>query len=62
MKKYKINFKILIPIILLSIISITTIYSAMTYTSSSMGIVVLKQSSWYIMGWTLEVILFKIKN
>lgn len=62
MKKYKINFKILIPIILLSIISITTIYSAMTYTSSSMGNLVLKQSFWYIIGWILVIILFKIKN
>lgn len=62
MKKYKINFKILIPIILLSIISITTIYSAMTYTSSSMGNLVLKQSFWYIIGWILVIILIKIKN
>ncbi|MBQ8535083.1 MAG: FtsW/RodA/SpoVE family cell cycle protein [Bacilli bacterium] len=62
MKKYKINFKILIPIILLSIISITTIYSAMTYTSSSMGNLVLKQSFWYIIGWILVIILVKIKN
>lgn len=62
MKKYKINFKILIPIILLSIISITTIYSAMTYTSSSMGNLVLKQTFWYIIGWILVIILVKIKN
>lgn len=62
MKKYKINFKILIPIILLSIISITTIYSAMTYTSSSMGNLVLKQTFWYIIGWILVIILVKLKN
>ena len=62
MKKYKINFKILIPIILLSIISITTIYSAMTYTSSPMGNLALKQSFWHIIGWILVIILFKIKN
>ena len=62
MKKFKINFKILIPIILLSIISITTIYSAMTYTSSSLGNLVLKQSFWYIIGWILVIILVKLKN
>ena len=62
MKKFKINFKILIPIILLSIISITTIYSAMTYTSSSLGNLVLKQIFWYIIGWILVIILVKLKN
>lgn len=62
MRKFKINFKILIPIILLSIISITTIYSAMTYTSSSLGNLVLKQSFWYIIGWILVIILVKLKN
>ena len=62
MKKFKINYKILIPIILLSIISITTIYSAMTYTSSSLGNLVLKQSFWYIIGWILVIVLVKLKN
>lgn len=62
MKKFKINYKILIPIILLSIISITTIYSAMTYTSSSLGNLVLKQTFWYIIGWILVIILIKLKN
>lgn len=62
MKKFKINYKILIPIILLSIISITTIYSAMTYTSSSLGNLVLKQTFWYIIGWVLVIILVKLKN
>ena len=62
MKKFKINYKILIPIILLSIISITTIYSAMTYTSSSLGNLVLKQTFWYIIGWILVIILVKLKN
>lgn len=62
MKKFKINYKILIPVILLSIISITTIYSAMTYTSSSLGNLVLKQTFWYIIGWILVIILIKLKN
>ena len=62
MSKYKINYKILIPIILLSIISIITIYSSMTYTSPSLGNLALKQAMWYIVGWILVVILIKLKN
>ena len=62
MNKSKINFRILIPIILLSIVSIATINSAMTYTSSSLGNLVLKQSFWYLIGWILVIILVKLKN
>ena len=62
MSKYKINYKILIPIILLSIISIITIYSSMTYTSPSLGNLALKQAMWYIVGWILVVILIRLKN
>ena len=62
MKKFKINFRILIPIILLSIISIITINSAMTYTSQAMGNLVLKQLFWYLIGWFLVIILVKLKN
>ena len=62
MNKSKINFRILIPIILLSIISIATINSAMTYTSSSLGNLVLKQSFWYFIGWILVIFLVKLKN
>ena len=62
MRKFKINFRILIPIILLSIISIITINSAMTYTSQAMGNLVLKQLFWYLIGWFLVIILVKLKN
>ena len=62
MEKYKINLKILIPIILLSIISIITIYSALTYTSSSLGNLALKQAIWYLIGWVLVIILVRLKN
>ena len=58
----KINFKILIPVLLLSIISIITIYSSMTYTSSSFGNLALKQGVWYIIGWILVIIVMKLKN
>ena len=60
--KYKINYKILIPIILLSIISIITIYSSMTYTSPSLGNLALKQAIWYGVGWILVIILIKLGN
>ncbi len=60
--KSKVNFRILIPIILLSIISIITIYSALTYTSSSLGNLALKQAIWYLIGWILVGVLFRLKN
>ena len=62
MIKNKINYRILIPIILLSIISIITIYSALTYTSKSLGNLALKQALWYGVGWILVIILMKLKN
>ena len=62
MEKFKFNFKILIPIILLSIISIITIYSALTYTSPTLGNLALKQAIWYVIGWILVIILIKYKN
>ena len=62
MKKYNINLQILIPIILLSIISIITIHSALTYTSASLGNLALKQAVWYGIGWLLVIIIIKLKN
>ncbi len=53
---------ILIPVFILSIISVITIYSALTYTSSSLGNLALKQGIWYILGWVLVFILVKLKN
>ena len=58
----KINYHIFIPIVLLSLISIVTISSALTYTSSSLGNLALKQAIWYIIGWGLVIILMKYKN
>ena len=60
--KYKINYKILIPIIILAIISIITIYSALTYTSKSLGNLALKQTIWYGVGFLLVYVLIKLKN
>lgn len=62
MTKYKLNLKILIPIFLLAVISIVTIYSAKTYTSSTLGNLALKQILWYFVGGVLVVILLRLKN
>lgn len=62
MSKYKINLKIVVPIVLMAIISIITIYSALTYTSKALGNLALKQGIWYVVGIVLVVILLKLKN
>lgn len=51
--KYKIELGIIIPLILLAIISITTIYSASNIIPSSMGNILLKQAIWYIAGFAI---------
>ena len=58
----KLNLKILIPICLLAIISIITIYSASTYTSKSLGNLALKQTMWYIIGIGLVFFIIRMKN
>ncbi len=61
-KKNKIDLTIVIPVILFAIISISTIYSAMTYSSSDLGNIALKQGIWYLVGVVVIIILFKLKN
>lgn len=58
----KLNLRIVIPVILLAIISIITIYSAAIYTSKSMGNLTLKQSVWYLVGTILILIILRLKN
>ena len=58
----KINLKVLIPICLLALISIITIYCAANYTSKSLGNLALKQTLWYIVGIGLVVLLMRLKN
>lgn len=60
--KNKINVRIIIPILLLSIISIITIYSAATYTSASLGNLALKQTIWYLVGIVLVILILRVKN
>lgn len=62
MSKYKINLKIVIPVILMAIISIITIYSALTYTSKTLGNLALKQAIWYFVGSILVFIIIKLGN
>ncbi len=62
MTKFKINLKILVPIIMLAIISILTIYSAAAYTSRSLGNLTVKQTIWYAVGFLLVFMLVKLKN
>ena len=58
----KLNYNIFIPIVLLSLISIITISSALTYSSPNLGNLALKQAVWYIIGWGLVLVLMKYKN
>lgn len=60
--KYKINYRIILPILLLAIISIISIYSASIYTSKELGNLALKQSFWYLIGTILVFIIIKFKN
>lgn len=62
MSKFKINFRIVIPIALMAIISIISIYSALTYTSKSLGNLALKQAIWYMVGVGLVFVLVKLGN
>ena len=59
---YKLNYKIIIPIILLSIISIISIYSASIYTSPTLGNLALKQTIWYLIGIGVVVLIYKLGN
>lgn len=61
-KNKKINLSIVLPILILAIVSIVTIYSASTYISKDMGNLALKQTIWYLVGIVLVVILIKLKN
>lgn len=61
-KNKRINLSIILPICILAVVSIITIYSASTYISSSMGNLAVKQSIWYLVGIILVVLLVKLKN
>ena len=60
--KYKIDFKIIVPVFILAIISIISIYSASIYTSKELGNLALKQCFWYAIGFILVILLVRFKN
>ena len=60
--KYRIDFKIIVPVFILAIISIISIYSASIYTSKELGNLALKQCFWYAIGFILVILLVKFKN
>ncbi|MBQ6135599.1 MAG: FtsW/RodA/SpoVE family cell cycle protein [Bacilli bacterium] len=59
---HKVHFRIFLSVVLLSIISIVSISSALTYTSASLGNLALKQAMWYVVGWIVVVIIARLKN
>lgn len=61
-RKKKLDVSILFFVIIFAIISIVTINSALTYLSSDVGNLALKQCIWYLVGFLLVFIIFKLKN
>ena len=61
-KRKKIDLNILIPLLIFFMISLLCIKSAASYTSSSLGNLVVKQAIWYIIGIILVIGIFKINN
>jgi rod shape determining protein RodA len=52
--KYKVEYGILIPLILLFIISVISIYGASNITQDNVGNVFLKQIMWYVLGFGIS--------
>lgn len=61
-KKFKINYSILICLLIFMVISIISIYSAMTYMPNYLGNLAIKQFIWYILGFILVLAIIKISN
>ena len=61
-KKFKINYSILICLLIFMVISIISIYSAMTYMPNYLGNLAFKQFIWYILGFILVLAIIKISN
>ena len=61
-KQARVNLKILIPIITFMIVSIIAIYSSQSLLSSSYNNLYIKQSLWYIIGFVLIIIIYKMDN
>ena len=61
-KKNKIDFSILGFVLMLFLISVININSALTYLPKDVGNLALKQIIWYLAGFILILIIFKVKN
>lgn len=62
LKKYKFDKLIIAYIFIFFIISILSIYSALTYLSPTLGNLALKQAFWYLIGTIIIFIVIKLKN
>lgn len=60
--RFKIDKLILIPLIIFSILSIITIYSAQSLLPSSMSYLALKQGIWYIVGFIIMFLIISLGN
>lgn len=60
LRKFKLNKSLIICIFIFMIISIVTIYSAMTYLPDYLGDLAFKQFMWYLVGFLMIIIVNKI--
>lgn len=60
LKKFKLNKSLIICVFIFMIISIVTIYSAMTYLPDYLGNLAFKQFMWYLVGFFMIIIVNKI--
>ena len=60
-KKIKIDKTLLFCMLIFTIVSLISIYSASMYLSKTLGNLVLKQSLWYLVGFFLIFLVFKFK-
>lgn len=61
-KKRSINYKLIIPIILFMIISITSIYSSQSLLPSNYNNLFIKQFLWYVIGYIFIFFIINIKS
>ena len=60
--RYKVEYGILIPIIIFSIISIVTIFSGQSLLPSTVGNLALRQTFWFIVGFGIAYLIMTISN
>ena len=60
-KKIKIDKTLLFCMLIFTIVSLISIYSASMYLSKTLGNLVLKQALWYLVGFFLIFLVFKFK-